>query len=545
MYHEDAASLSLRTATTRAPDAAAVARRRIGVGALVVFAWLAWSIGLHPLTLPDEGRYVGVAWEMLRSGNWLIPTENGLPFFHKPPLFYWLTALSMHAFGVNAAAARLAALVCACLAVAGVFAVTRRRAGEPIAAATVLVLATMPFFFAASHYANLDMPVAAFIALAIVFAADAALDLDRGAPHRNALLLAWTCAALGVLAKGLIGIVLPGLVIVVWLLASGRWRTIARLLSPLGIALFVLIAAPWFVLVERQHPGFARYFFVHHHFERFVEHGFNNAQPWWFFVAVLPALTLPWSLWLVRMRRSRAGATGAGAASDAQRDDLAAWRRLMWIWLATVVVFFSLPQSKPVGYIMPALFPLAFLVAEPALAAWRSTRAGWRGAVAASAAIAVVVCAGAVAWMATRYQRDNTALAHTLRAVRAPGDPVVFVDEYFFDVPLHARLSAPVPVVSDWNDPAIPNRDNWRRELSEAGAFDRARAATLLVDAEHGFALRCGRAPLWVLVKRQDEAQVAAKADAVRIATSHGASLWRLAPQACASASTTADRRQR
>jgi len=544
MSHEDAASLSLGAGATRTPSDVAVARRRIGVGALVVVAWLAWSIGLHPLTLPDEGRYVGVAWEMLRSGNWLIPTENGLPFFHKPPLFYWLTAISMHVFGVNAAAARLATLVCACLAVAGVFAVTRRRVGEPIATATVLVLATMPFFFAAAHYANLDMPVAAFIALAIVFAADAALALQRGAPHRKVLVLAWACAALGVLAKGLIGIVLPGLVIVVWLLTSGQWRTIARLLSPPGIAIFILIAAPWFVLVEQQHPGFARYFFVHHHFERFVEHGFNNAQPWWFFFVVLPGLTLPWSLWLGRVRHSRAASTGGDAASDARRDDLAAWRRLMWIWLATVVVFFSLPQSKPVGYIMPALFPLAFLVAEPALAAWRSTRAAWRGAVAASVALAVVVCAGAVAWMATRYQRDNTALAHTLRAVRAPGDPIVFVDEYFFDVPLHARLSAPVPVVSDWHDPAIPTRDNWRRELSEAGEFDRARAAALLVDAQHGFALRCGKAPLWVLVKRQDEAPVAAMADAARVATSHGASLWRLAPQACASASTSADRRQ-
>src|SRR6185295_13995935 len=243
-------------------------------------------------------------------------------------------------------------------------------------------------------------------------------DLRRGAPHRNALVLAWACAALGVLAKGLIGIVLPGLVIVAWLAASAQWRTIARLLSPLGIAVFGLIAAPWFVLVEQQHPGFARYFFVHHHFERFVEHGFNNAQPWWFFLVALPGLTLPWSLWLVRARRARAGASSGAEANDGVGVDRAAWRRLMWIWLATVVVFFSLPQSKPVGYVMPALFPLAFLVAERA-------RAAWRGAAVASLALAVLVCVGAVGWMATRYQRDNTALAHTLHAVRAPGDPVV------------------------------------------------------------------------------------------------------------------------
>ena len=528
MSREDAASLSIDAPAAGAHDAFAAGRRRIVVGALVVLAWLAWSIGLYPLTLPDEGRYVGVAWEMLRSGNWLVPTEDGLPFFHKPPLFYWLTATSLHVFGVNAAAARLATLVCASLAVAGVFAVTRRRAGEPIATATVAVLTTMPFFFGASHYANLDMPVAAFIALAIVFAADAALAIRAGTAHRNALVVAWACAALGVLAKGLIGIVLPGLVLVAWLVASRQWRTIARLLSPLGIAVFAAIAVPWFVLVERQHPGFARYFFVHHHFERFVEQGFNNAQPWWFFLGVLPGLALPWSLWLLRRLRFPVPARG-----DLAGDDRAAWRTLMWIWLATVVVFFSLPESKPVGYIMPALFPLAFLVAEPALAAWRDTRVAWRGTAVASLAVALAICVGAVGWMATRYQRHNTALARTLHAVRAPQDPVVFVGEYFFDVPLLARLTAPVPVISDWNDPTIPKRDNWRRELSEAGQFDRARAAAVLVDAQRGFALRCGNAPLWVLVKRQDEAPVAALADAVRVASSNGASLWRLAPQAC------------
>jgi len=299
---------------------------------------------------------------------------------------------------------------------------------------------------------------------------------------------------------------------------------------------FATVAVPWFVLVEREHPGFARYFFYHHHFERFVEQGFNNAQPWWFFIVVLPGLTLPWSVWLLCARRSR--------DSDAVGDDRAAWRRLMWTWLAVVVVFFSVPQSKPVGYIMPALFPLAFLVAEPALAAWQSMRAAWRRPLVASLALALAVCIGAVAWMATLYQRDHTALAHTLRAVRAAGDPVVFVEEYFYDVPLHARLTAPVPVISDWHDPAIATHDGWRRELREAAQFDRTRAAALLVDAQRGFALRCETAPLWVLVKEQDEAPVGELADATRVATSNGASLWRLAPQACARGASTADGRQ-
>jgi 4-amino-4-deoxy-L-arabinose transferase-like glycosyltransferase len=495
------------------------------VGAAVaLIVWLGFSIGLHPLTLPDEGRYVGVAWEMMRSGDWLVPTQDGLPFFHKPPLFYWLTALSMEAFGVNVAAARLAPLLLSGLAMLGLWAATRRRAGAAIANATMVVLATMPFFFAAADYANLDMPVAAWIALTILFAADAALALRDGTPSRPKLVLAWACAALGVLAKGLIGIVLPGIVVVAWLLAMRKPRMILRLVSPLGIVVFLLIAAPWFLLVQARHPGFLHFFFVYQHFERFTASGFNNPQPWWFYVVVLPGLTLPWSLWLVRARIPE------GSNDFADRRP---WRTLMWVWLAVVVAFFSFPQSKPVGYVMPALFPLAFLIAEPALAAWRSQRAAARRTVVATLGLAVAICLGAVGFVATRYDRDQTALAHALRDARAPGDPVVFVQEYFFDVPLHARLREPVPVIADWHDPDIFKRDNWRRELAEAAPFAPERAAALLVDAEQGFALRCGNAPLWAIVKSADEPIVAALADARRVAASHRAALWRIAPRAC------------
>ncbi len=509
-----------------APGELGIARPRIA-GAVAVFVWLAFAIGLHPLTLPEEGRYVGVAWEMLRSGDWIVPTQDGLPFFHKPPLFYWLTTLSMQVFGPNAAAARLAPLLGASLATLGFHAVTRRRAGVPLADASVLVLATLPFFFAAAQFANLDMLVAAFIALAIVFAADAVLELKEGRPHRRALVLAWGCAALGVLAKGLIGLVLPGLVVLAWLVVSGQARAIVRLLSPLGLLVFVLIAAPWFVAVQQEHPGFARYFFIYQHFERFTASGFNNPQPWWFFLVAVPLLTLPWSLWLARARL-RAGTAGDGD------DDRRAWRSLMWTWLAVVIVFFSVPESKPVGYAMPVLFPLSFLIGEAALATWRSGRQGRRRLVAASLVGAVAICLFAVTWMALRYDRDNTELARTLLALRAPGDPVVFVDEYFFDIPLHARLVAPVPVIADWNDPKIAERDNWRRELAEAAPFAADRGAAVLVDASRGYSLRCGKAPLWAVVKLKDEARLAAQPDATRVFADNGAALWRLAPRACA-----------
>lgn len=83
--------------------------------ALCLVAWVAFTLVARPLMLPDEGRYVGVAWEMLRSGEWLTPTLNGLPYFHKPPLFYWITATSLWLFGQHEWAARVASLLGAAL----------------------------------------------------------------------------------------------------------------------------------------------------------------------------------------------------------------------------------------------------------------------------------------------------------------------------------------------------------------------------------------------------------------------------------------------
>ena len=125
-----------------------------GIQRLLAHRWTAWSVlglaalwllatpWLRPYTLPDEGRYIGVAWEMLRSGDWLVPHQNGLPFFHKPPLFYWITAASLQVFGVTPWAGRMASFVGAMLAVGALYALLARRADRALARQGVLVLVT-------------------------------------------------------------------------------------------------------------------------------------------------------------------------------------------------------------------------------------------------------------------------------------------------------------------------------------------------------------------------------------------------------------------
>jgi hypothetical protein len=91
-------------------------------------------------------------------------------------------------------------------------------------------------------------------------------------------------------------------------------------------------------------------------------------------------------------------------------------------------------------------------------------------------------------------------------------------------------------VIGDWSEKRVAERDNWRRELAEAAPFAPALAATLLVDATRGFALRCGKAPLWAVVKPDNDALVAAQPEATRVLAVNRAVLWRLAPRACPAA---------
>jgi len=491
-------------------------------GTLALLAvWLLALTGLRPLLLPDEGRYVGVARDMLlgigaptlADGRGWVPLLNGLPFFHKPPLMYWLDMAAMAVFGVNQFAARFAPFVGAWLMGASLFLALRRWHDAAVAQRALLVLASTPFFFIGGQYANLDMLVGGLIT-ATVLAFVRAVDGD--APARQAplrwLLLAWALAALGVLAKGLIGIVLPMLVVGPWLLAQQRWRCVARLLHPAGLAVFAAIALPWMLAMQSKYPGFFDYFIVEQHFRRFASATFNNVHPAWFYLLVLPALTLPWALWLPAAAQAlRRGRTGLPAPHTAL---------FLW-WVVVIVGFFSLPSSKLVGYVLPALAPwCALLALGTGTGAGTGDGAGTTvfgrfGPVGrATLAAAVLLCVGVAVALAVVAPHSTKAAGRALAAQWAPGDRVVFVDEMFYDLPFYAGLRQPVTVASDWADPQIPRRDNWRKELADAARFDPARGRELLWPIGRLAELTCQRAgepahAVWFVVNSQRDAAAA------------------------------------
>jgi 4-amino-4-deoxy-L-arabinose transferase-like glycosyltransferase len=442
----------------------------LALGLLLTVAW-------RPLALPDEGRYASVADEMWRGNGW-VPTLNGLPFFHKPPLSYWVNMVFMGLFGHHPWAARMAPALGAWIMGAALFLAQRRWAGERAAWMTLGLLATTPFFFMGGQYGNLDMLVAGCISVAVL-ALVRAVDVQVfESLNRSWLCVGWFACALAVLAKGLIGFLLPGLIILPWLWAQGRWRHSLRLFHPLGLLCFVVVVLPWFYAMQAAFPEFADYFFMEQHFRRFAGTTFNNVRPWWFFAAVMLILTLPWSAWgLVTARRVWAQVR----SSRPIQNGCPSPGFYMW-WLCVVVVFFSLPSSKLVGYILPALLPwcvllqLGFKQSIYESGSMRDlTKAlmvfGFQNSWRYLLGLGALMCLLAVSVLTLRPTPHHSAAAHVLQSQAGPHDRIVMVDEYFYDIPFLANLNRPVVVISDWDSPEIARHDNWRKELLDAARF--------------------------------------------------------------------------
>jgi 4-amino-4-deoxy-L-arabinose transferase-like glycosyltransferase len=494
---------------------------RPGAFLVVLPIWFAATSGLRALSLPDEGRYVGVAWEMLRAHRWLIPTLDGLPYFHKPPLFYWLDAAAMAVFGASEWAVRLPSALAACAATIGLFLFLRRWCDRTVAGAAALVLATCPGFFAAAQFANHDMLVAAWITCAILFGADAILREQAGMGFRASLAGAFACAALGILTKGLIGGVLPGLVIATWLLVRGRAPTLRLIAWHWSWWLLCLITLPWFALVEARYPGFAQYFFIEQQYQRFVGTGFNNVKPWWFYLPVLAAMTFPWCLvpltaWIRRQ-----------PARLRTRSNVDA---LMASWLVVVLVFFSVPQSKLIGYAIPALPPAAFFVARFC----RNLPQGWRRwpFLQTTASLSVVLCvvlAFGVSRFGPHFERDQ--LRHLQQEIQ-PADELLMFDRYVFDAAFYLQLGRPVHVAADWDTVRRIGTDGWRKELADAARFDADAGAERLLALSDVPAWLCAiRTRTWILMDPRTAEHQSWLTDATPVSVGPNGGVWRIDPR--------------
>ncbi len=311
-------------------------------------------LGLRPLFNPDEGRYAEIPAEMLASGDFTVPHLNGVAYLEKPPLQYWLTALTLATFGHNEFAARLVTAASALLALWFVYLLGRRAWNAERGLAAAAMTASMLLYVFLGQLVTLDMLLSCLLTIATTAFCLAQLDRD-GAPARTRrwMLVCWAAMAAATLTKGLIGIVLPGGALVLYT-ALQRDRTAWRHLHlGAGLALYALLVLPWILLVERAHPGALDFLVVREHFQRYLTRMHDRYRPWWYFAEILAAGSLPW---LPQVLRALAG--GWRAAAPRGQFDVG---RLLWVSAAFTLVFFSLSDSKLPPYIVPVLPLLALL----------------------------------------------------------------------------------------------------------------------------------------------------------------------------------------
>jgi len=510
--------------------------------AVLVAVWLLALAWVRPLSDPDEGRYAVAALQMLRSGDWVTPALNGLPFFHKPPLYYWLAATGFQLAGVHEWVARLPSLLGAWLAAMSLLVLLKRYASQSVAVAAVVVLVTMPYTYMAAQYANMDMLLAGCLTACICSAAMATLEAHqangriRGMAWMGWLAAAGVWAGLGFLAKGLIALVLPGMVWAIWLVWDRRWRQWWLPLHAAAWLPVLLIAGPWVFMAQQRHGGFFHYFFVTQHFQRYTGSSFNNPQPWWFYVAVIALAALPWTGWALAAawrnwrREPLAGSLALQAARPAAQPLVQSLDRLMLVWFAVIVLFFSVPHSKIVGYVLPALPPLAYGVVRLVQAA------GWQRWGRHAAALAALLCV-ALAMVLGTVAVPAKAQWRALRSLPVQSaDRLVMLEHLYYEVPFYLPAMADPLVVDDWRSEG-KQADNWKKELSDAAEFAPQLGNSLLLDAPGLQAYACAhpQQQLWV-VGSSDAAQrhmpsVAAAVPALHLGSTQ---VWQLqAGQAC------------
>lgn len=484
---------------------------------ILIFTWLAFTAWTRPLMLPDEGRYVGVAWEMLHSGNWLTPTIDGLPFFHKPPLFYWITAASMSTFGANEWAARLASMLGAWLGIFSLYIFTRRWTGSSTARMVTITLLVQPLFFIGGQFANLDMLVAGCITATILLFVDAVLRAEQNLQLGWSLVGAYAMSGLGILSKGLIGVVIPYAVIFIWLLIIRRLRRLKVLIWFPGILILIAITAPWFIAMQIQFNSFFHYFFVVQHFQRFIGTGFNNVQPFWFYPAILVIFNFPWAISLYRIFTPR-------YLTISPKNPV---RILMWIWLIVVVLFFSIPKSKLLGYILPAAPPLAYLLTD-SFTSFQATSKRTMSLWFSSIGTAAIVSLGAIAWLSINPTRSTSGIANALHTRRTPGELVFMLNNYYYDVPFYGGVFESVAVVDDWKSPDVFTDDSWRKELADAGLFSKNKADKILIGQDKFLSTICQSKVSWVIGPSEIKNNFLLKNMATEVFSQRGTSLWRV-----------------
>jgi 4-amino-4-deoxy-L-arabinose transferase len=317
-------------------------------------------IGVRDLMVPDETRYAEIPREMIAGGDWVVPHLDGVRYFEKPVMGYWIHAAAMLIFGQNNFAVRLPAGLSVGLSALLIFLLTGRAGrgredddGVPVLAA--LVFMTCFEIFGVGNTAVLDNLLSFFLTATIAaffFATEAPPGTTR---EKGFLLLAGGACGLAFLTKGFLAVALPILVLPAYLIWQRRYGDLWRM-GWLPIVTAALVALPWSIMIQLREPDFWHFFFWNEHVRRFLADTAQHRESFWFFFMAAPGMFMPWTFLI-----PAAAAGIRGPLSDPSRQGRL--MRFSVCWLVLPFLFFSASKGKLLTYILPCFPPFAIIMA--------------------------------------------------------------------------------------------------------------------------------------------------------------------------------------
>ena len=319
------------------------------LGAVVVFVLL-YQLGGAALFEPDEGRNSEKAREILVLNDWVTPHENFHAVLDKPMFFYWLIALFYKLFGVSEWAARLPSALAALACVLVVYHFARARWGWWVALWSALILLTSTEFFILARIVLFDMTLTFLETLALwaFYEIDHTEDTSR---RRKFCVIMYLALGGGTLIKGLIGVVIPGIVFFFYMLMRRRWHILRKIYLIPGALLFFTVVLPWYLQADARNTGYLGYYVWSEHFGRYATANFDRWEPWYYFILVGLVGFFPWTLLLPYVVKDN-------------------WKKawddktlFLILWVVLPLLFFSASKSKLPHYILPIFPALAILTA--------------------------------------------------------------------------------------------------------------------------------------------------------------------------------------
>ena len=402
------------------------------------------TLGLYPLTDTTEARYGEVARKMAELGNWVTPLyDYGVPFWAKPPLTTWLSALSIQLLGVNEFAVRLPYFLLAVLIAWLLWRWVSRSSASQAQLAVAMMSGTL-LYFVASAAVMTDLGLVLGTTLAMI-GFWAAFEEGESARPKEVWLL-FIGLGIGLLAKGPIAVVLSGLPIGLWMLLTGNikasWQRVPWFK---GSLLTLAIAAPWYVIAEIRTPGFWEYFFIGEHWNRFTvtgwagdkygtAHATQRGAIWLFaLAAVMPWTVLLPLLWI-----------GRKPTQASQKFESPSYSRSLTIyllaWSVASCLFFTMSGNILWTYVLPALPAMALLAAR-----WlsRDDRARWVCSVVVGGVLAMSMLV--TAFFVREEVADSWKSAKTVvqaHQANASGQPLIFMGDLPYSASFYSKGKA-------------------------------------------------------------------------------------------------------